>query len=120
AAGEMPFDAGTETDSEHNGRKAVAVMNQNAMLNEWLTSTSFARRTDQVWRRSVRDRHIRRERGPGEVRRPQPVVRSFPQSITLQKLHSRNTGFGATPGLDHGLEHFQSVKVVGFDRTRVD
>ena len=120
AAGEMPFDASAETDSEHNGREAVAVMNQNAVLNEWLTGLSFVRRTDQVSRRSVRDRRIRRERGPCEFRRPKSVVRCLPQRVSLQELHSRNTGFSAVPGLHHGLEHFQSVKVVGFDRTRVD
>src|SRR5207249_9911836 len=63
AAAEMPFDTPAGTDAEHDGSQAVAIADQNAVVNEWRDAVAVPRRTDQVGRRSVRDGHVSRQRG---------------------------------------------------------
>src|SRR5205814_8321311 len=99
ATAKMPFDTATGTDAEHDGPQAVAVMDQDAMLHKGRGTVALNGWTNQITRRSVRDRQVGGQSSLGQLHRPESVVGGLPEGFALQELHPRNARFSAAPGL---------------------
>src|SRR2546427_343985 len=87
--GKVPFDTTAAADTEDDGPKTVAVLDQDCVVDEWFALVGWP---DQIARRYVRERQIGGQSGLRQVRRPKSVACGFPEGLALQELHSRNSG----------------------------
>src|SRR5205823_6079483 len=115
--GKVPFDTAAAAKPEEDGPKTVAVLDKDCVVDEW---RALIGRPDQIARGYVGERQIGGQRGLRQVRRPKSLARCFPEGLALKELDSRYTAFRAAPGLHHGLQHFEAMKIVGFNGTGVD